>query len=517
MGSALQDYLNRLQNYEGLQSELVNEAQLKQDKTQQILGALEQLGLPAGFEGLQSLKEYAVNQGKNLVSGNLPGTTALKGDGGLLDGVLEKAKGVVNNLVLRDPQGNIIPNDLLTNITSRLQNATQTLPEPGGDFLSNITGKLRSVLPTEGNDVLSNAGGRLQEVATQLTQGKLQEAQKIGGRLLGSENPEMESVLQRQLLSKLPLKQATQKLAELKARTQGVVRDGEIVSPEARQGSLTALTREDLNARLPSGGDFQSEINNLSGAARDQYIRVMQGDPTEMGSLLPEHLFDHAQFVGSQAKEAGILNPESLVPEAKQAMNEAFSALPRVLPRQMPKILPDGQLTRQPATTSENIGNLFKQLKTQQSQKETEMQNMAEIEPARPAPTIEEVPVSNTPAKEPEAQDPATRQPAQEVQEGTQPSEITPAQEGKQAVETGLNAGDVSEELTNTVKSGLGGLGETLGEGVGEAVGESFLGDLAGPIGGLIGLGTLISSLVESFKHQQVPQAPTPVLQAGTD
>lgn len=512
MGSALQDYLNRLQNYEGLKSELVNEAELKQSKTQQVLGALEQLGLPAGFEGLQSLKEYAINQGKNLISGKLPNVADLKGDGGLLDNVLEKAKSTVSDLVLRDPQGNILPGDMLTNITSKLKAATQSLPEPGGDFLSNMTAKLRGALPQEGNDIISGAGGRLQDVTSQLTQGGLQKIQKIGGQLMGGETPDIEGVLQRQLISKLPLKQATEKLASLKSKAQSLVRDGEIASPETRQASLTALTREDLNARLPSGGNFQSEINNLSGAARDQYLRVMQGDPTEMGSLLPEHLFDHAQFVGTQMKEAGLLNPSELVPEAKQAMNEAFDALPRIIPRSMPKILSNGNLTRQPATTSDNIGDLFKALRQQKNQE------MDEISPAGPAPTTNEISVAQSPATQTESQNPSTRAPAEEVQEGTEATELTPAQEGKQATQTGLNAGDeVGEEISNVAKSGLDGLGEAAGEAVGEAVGESFLGDLAGPIGGLIGLGTLISSLVESFKHQQIPQAPTPVLQAGTD
>jgi hypothetical protein len=512
MGSALQDYLNRLQNYEGLQSELINEAQLKQGRTEQILGALEGLGLPAGFEGIQSLKEYLVNQGKDILNNKLPSVANLnvnlKGDGGLLDNVLEKAKGVANDLILRDPQGNIIPNDLLTNITSKLRSATETLPEPGGDFLGNLTSKLRGVLPGEGNDILSNVGGRFQNVASQLTQGKLADVQKIGGRLLGSENPEMEGVLQRQLLSKLPLKQATQKLSELKARAEGVVRDGEIVSPEARQGSLTALSREDLNARLPSGGNFQSEINSLTGAQRDQYIRVMQGDPTEMGELLPEHLFDHAQFVGSQMREAGILNPEEILPEAKQAMAEAFDALPRVLPRSMAKILPNGQLTRQPATTSDRIGDLFKAVKQQKEQAQQELEKM----------TQKPQPVPESPATQTESQNPSTRSPAEEVQQGTDASEITPAQEGKQPLETGLNEGDVAgEELTNVAKSGLSGLGETLGESVGEGVGESFLGDLAGPVGGIIGIATLIGSLVEAFKHHDTPQPAIPVLQAGTD
>jgi hypothetical protein len=481
---AIQDYLNRLQGFDSLQTAIENKLQLKQERTSQILGAFEQLGLPAGLEGLQSLRDSnLLERGKNFLS------ETLDGDG--------SGSGLINNL----KEG---ANKLLSNFSDLGDMSV------GGDFLKNIS-QLAGRPLAQGQQILQD----IAKNTVSIPEGE-------GGNFLSK----VGGMLKSQALDRLPLKDAVQKAQSLKARVEQL-RDGELSTPEQRQGSLTALSKDDLMARLPAGRNFQTEIEGLSGDARNQYIRVMQGDPTEMGDLLPEHLFDHAQFMSSQLKSAGMLNPEELVPEAKEALSQAFDSLPRIIPRGgIARFTASGENLTQPASTSDRLAGLLK------SSLEKVKDGLTRPAPAQPAPEARPAPAQPAPEElrpppaqpapeitpaEPEITPADQTRPLEGLQQGTQPSEITPAQEGKAPEDTGLNQ-TASEDIAKEAGEGVGeNVAKDAGEAIGEGVGESVIEDALGPIGAIVGLGTLIASLVEGFKHQSMPNLPQPVLQAGTD
>lgn len=452
MDPAIQDYLNNVQESESLKSAIEGKLQLKQERLSEILGAFQQLGLPAGLEGLQSLREYAIKNGNKFLGDDTEGA----GEG----------------------------TDILENLKSFLPQTEQLSGLIGGlpGRSSNIANAVRSQANNALDVAQSKVGDIVNAVKTQA--GKVTNA-------IDTQSGNIGDVLERQVASRLPYRESVQKFQDIGARLKtniGKIRDGELTTPEQQTRSLLPLTREDLNARLPTGGNFQSEIEGLTGSARNQYLRILEGDPSEMGTLLPEHLYDHALYTSQQLRNVGILNPQELAPELRQGMADVLQGLPVPKLRTMAKFTPEGEQTTQPATTSDRIANIL----TDSINPQTE--DMATQARQALNPQQEPQPDTATELRNMGTDNIAIEQPA------------TPEIQA------------VAKEATDTTIKGIGDeAGEATGEAVGEALGESAAADALGPIGAIVGLGTLVASLVESFKKENMPNLSVPVLQAGTD
>lgn len=249
-----------------------------------------------------------------------------------------------------------------------------------------------------------------------------------------------------------------------------------LVTPEVR--AVLGRPNETLRtARIPSyqGRNMTRELDGLTEQGRNQYLRIVDGDPLEMGSDIPTHIFDYAKAQRESLLRRGIANPLSR--EEQEIYGRAVGQANRVNTM--------GRDLVEPGNSSQRIGDLLRgqppPQEQQQQPQEVEMQDLSGVE---------------------------------------QPTDRTTEDDNE-------NEGDETQEQLNTetpletqaeakAEDAVGGdVAKTVGASVGEDIGEDAAEDsVLGPIGLLAGLGTGIASLVEDLKKRTVAPA-IPLYQSG--